>query len=317
MFHCMTNVLSVIILVAVAGHARGAFPDVEEIGRILGYPGAELVITDVTAQERRIYSLQSASEEEKGIAPPIGPEQIRSAYRITGRTPESFLPILITIADEGTFLGSEVREILDQLAAVSRADLIKQNAGHLGPFELNDGSEGGLIFGKLRMPSPFEETEAPRHAMATITEVSHPRNGIDIRVAMQFALDQEGNVDLVEMPGGERYYAYFRDLRGPFETPSPGTPAFDWLAAFKGLNRVALMAYMADQESTSAGARSPDRGDEPAGTKSQKALSGSIDRKVGRGSADGERSWMMLITFAVVGVIVLVLLGALLKRKLE
>jgi hypothetical protein len=203
--------------------------DVVEIGQTLGYPSSELIVENVTATERRIYSLPTIVEHQKRQKPPVDPARIISAYRITSRVPSTFFPILVTIAEEGALLSEETRNLIGNLAALPDRPVNKGGRGSLGHLAVDDQGAGGLFVAKVRVPSSTEGMEYPQHDMGTVSEVRFPAKGIDVRIAMIF------NFELLPMKGGERYYERF----GP-PGELPATPAFDWAEGFRALNRTVL-----------------------------------------------------------------------------
>lgn len=206
-----------------------------EIGRILGYPASEILITEVTQKERDIYSRRTVGEAERGETPPIRADQIIAAYRVTGKTPASFYPILVTVAREGALLSSAFADLSAKIDAVPVQDRQKQRMGHLGKLQFKDLGAGGFIIGELRAPSPIKEMSYPSSRMAMIAELRLPDVKADVRIAVCSALDEGGKAELKEIPGGERYYEFFRSKSGSLADTSPEPPPFDWTDGIKVL----------------------------------------------------------------------------------
>jgi hypothetical protein len=231
--------------------------DVHVIGKVFGYPPEELVITDVTEVERKIYSVPTLLEADPVVPPHLRSQadinddniseykpqipvaNIRKAYRITGKKPATFHPMLITLAESGTFLGKDFFEIMEKLAAVSLAEKQKENMTHLGRLKVDGIGSGGVILGEIRTPSTTKEMPYPTNRMALIAELRTLDQKADIRIAIFSALDGSGNSELAKIPGGESYYSYFRTARGTFEDPLPDVIKFDWSKAISALFRVA------------------------------------------------------------------------------
>ena len=220
---------------------HGVPPDVADLGRVLWYPSSELIVEDVTQKEREIYSTPTNREKRNGLSPPIDPGKLISVYRITGKVPSSFYPILISVAKEGTFLSKKTQDIIEGLAASLDGPVVKGGRGPFGTFSLGDMGKGGLILGKIRVPSRVKEMTEPQEKTAIISELRLPGQRIDVRIAFMSALD-EGSI-LTERKGGERYFESFASREEATENPR-----YDLPQLFEALNKVAISAADADDQ---------------------------------------------------------------------
>ncbi len=149
--------------------------DVRVLANLLGYPKSEMVITDVTAQEKEIYSRLTLREEQDNLKPPVDFSRILASYRITGKPPYSFYPILITIATEGAFLSEEFKDLLDKVSAHPLSERLSSGYGYLGPVDYGDAGKGGIMLHEFRVPSPIKEMTYPSQKMGTVSEIRVPK----------------------------------------------------------------------------------------------------------------------------------------------
>jgi len=223
--------------------AHGSPPNLQEVGRILGFPSSELIIENVTAKEKEIYWIPTNREKRSGDGVKMIPEKLSEVYRITGKTPSSFYPVLISIADEGMFLSKNIQEFLSALASLPDASLAKGGRGPYGPLAIEGKGSGGIYLGKIRVPSRIKEMTEPQEKTAMISELRIPSQKIDIRIAFMAALD-EGAV-LTSIPGGERYFESFSSREESIETPN-----YNVSALFEALNSEVLKTANAQNRST-------------------------------------------------------------------
>jgi hypothetical protein len=236
-------------VLALAHVVRAAPPDAKMIGEAFGFPPDQLVISDVLAQEKEIYSIQTSRESREGQAPPVRPEDLLAAYRITGRVKNTFFPVLLTVAKGGSFLAGDVLETIKQLEAYAvETEKSDGNKPSFGIFTTDSSSLGGIFLGKLLMPSRFQQESEPQLHMAIICELRFENEGVDVRMAQRKAFDGEVRHDLISAPGGETYFKAFGP-REPYDESPRERASFDYKACFAALNRTLVENYFKDHPS--------------------------------------------------------------------
>ncbi len=227
----------------IAGNCLGYTLDNTVIGNALGYPHTQLVVTDVTEAERKLYTTTVEGEGD-GLRAHIEPDRILQSVRITSRIRQTFYPILVTVAKKGTFLSPQFRNLVEMLNAIPADERKKQGMKHLGRFSIENVGAGGCVIASIRIPSSVKEMTEPFFGMSVVTELRLENESADIRVAMFLTLDEGGRVPLLKVDGGETYYATFNSTSG-FEDsdPASGTKTFDWNRGLTVLNLEAQRAF--------------------------------------------------------------------------
>jgi hypothetical protein len=208
-----------------------------------------LVISDVLAQEKEIHSIQTSREAREGQAPPVRPEDLLAAYRITGKIKNTFFPVLLTVAKGGSFLAGDDLDIIKQLEDYAvETEKSDGRRPSFGIFTTDSSSLGGIYLGKLRMPSRFPQEREPQLHMAIICELRFEKEGVDVRMAQRKAFDGEASHDLIPVPGGETYFKAFGP-REPYDESPLEPSSFDYKACFATLNRTLVENYFKDHPS--------------------------------------------------------------------
>jgi hypothetical protein len=223
-------------------YSHGFCATAEDIGKILGYPASELIITDVLDQEREIYSRPNMQEYEEKKNPPFGPGNLISCYRITGKTAYSFYPMLVTLAKSGTFVTVDFLKFSQNLSQFKTPLGQTENYSQLGDINFGTEGQGGLVLSEMRVPSKSTATRYPAADMATILAVNVPRLNVDIRIAIMAPMDGKGNAPLVLVLGGERYFGMFNSNSDLYEKAITKPPV-DIVAIFKQINSSTLLVY--------------------------------------------------------------------------
>jgi hypothetical protein len=200
--------------------------DAQALALIFGYPADQLVITDATEVERQLYSIPTL--------PTIPPEDIYAAYRITGKTPATFFPLMITIAKQGTYLAEEHTDYMKMLDSLPPAEKAKLKSGDLGPMTIEGLGAGGVRFGPMRT-APSANSAHPLGNSALIAELRMPEQKVDVRIAMSAVHDGKPGANLIKVPGGESYHAHFGQNRSAGQSFMPEAPKFDWAKGYQAL----------------------------------------------------------------------------------
>ncbi|OYV06848.1 MAG: hypothetical protein CFE26_04115 [Verrucomicrobiales bacterium VVV1] len=205
-----------------------ATPSAQQLGEILGYPANEIVIEQITDEERALWATPSARERGQGVAMPDA-QALIAAYRITARNPSTFFPMLIWIGSEGAFLNAKTKKTLDLIASDEAKPVIKGGRGPFGPLSFEGLGEGGIYLGKVKVGSENKQMQEPQEkaAMISILHLTYQRK--DLRIAFMASL--KGGTDLSAISGGERYFESFHPA-GSIE------PRYDVEKLFLSLNQL-------------------------------------------------------------------------------
>ena len=277
-----------------------ASPSPELLGSILGYPVSEIVVEDVTAQERETWSTPSAEERTSGTITSPPPQNLVVAYRVTGKDPRTFLPLTIWLAREGTFLTQEVKEMLEKLSQMDDGPTERGGRGQFGPFTFDGADVAGIYLGKMKTPSRSVHMHEPKDRTALMAVFHLPESKLEMRMAFRAAPD-EGK--LMPLPGGE---AYFRSF-GPSEDSNDR--AWDLAGVFAGIGReVITSSAIAVNSHSSKSSGLTQRGSNPI--KGEVAVSQfNSSESVGHGS--GLRHWIWI----ALALVLLPLVVVILKRR--
>ena len=213
--------------------------DLDRVADLLNFPRSELVITDYTAQEKFIYTKKDVVEEGRGQMPPVDPASIYQSYWISSKTPNAFLPIIVTLSKPDAYLTKKVKKIIDGLKeyAAQHSDYAYRD------FGVPESSHASIFWEEIRIPAYVKKVIAPGDTWTRIDEYPkfHPATAsivrdasseVDVRIAQYAELYYPDN--LVKVPGGEDYFAAFND--DPEDNPKE-SPIF---TIFKGLNQIVL-----------------------------------------------------------------------------
>ncbi len=158
------------------------------IGGNFGYPDGELVVSDVKNEESSFEKLP-----------------VIEAWRIEGKTPYSFYPVVVSVAKVGTFFTEEIVALNAKVDALPDTPA-PRGRGPFGSFSLGDGSIGGIHLSKHGKSA------------AVVSTMTMPQRGIDVRISVECPFGPES---LVPVSGGEQYMKNMAadsgfDLKGLF-----------------------------------------------------------------------------------------------------
>jgi hypothetical protein len=210
-----------------SGSGRAREPSKHAIAALCGFPASELVVVNITEQEQKVMASPGLFENIQDASVPSS-ESIYEAYRVQGKQDRTFFPLQIYIARRGTFLSSRV------VSAITAAD--EQPGGYepggKGPFgslRFALPGKGGVYFGDdLKTPGNKPGWKYPQ-TVAALMSVFQP-DGVDSEVKIAILAALPGGRDLIEVPGGEKYFEAFRQSE-----PGESKPRPDLAALFRGL----------------------------------------------------------------------------------
>ncbi len=222
-----------------SGQLPGSVIDLDRIADLLKFPRSELAITDYTAQEKFIYTKKTPSEEGRGRMPPVDPASILQSYWISSKTPNAFLPIIVTLSKPDAYLTPKVKKTIDAFKeyAAQQSDYAYKD------FEVKEASHASLFWEEIRVPAydkiviePGDtwtrQDEYPKYHPASVSIVRDSLSEVDVRIAQYDRLYRSNK--LIKLPGGEEYFAAFNeDLE---DNPKPHPVPI----AFNGLNQIVL-----------------------------------------------------------------------------
>lgn len=186
--------------------ARSA-PSAQKLGDFLGYPGSEIIVEEITDEERKLWASPTARERRQGLDMPDSRSLI-AAYRVTSRNASTFYPILIWVGEEASLLNTSTKQTLDLIASDEAKPVGKGGRGPFGPFSFEGLGEGGVYLGKVKVISEIKEMSEPQEKAAMISVLHLPSRRLDLKIAFMAKL--KGSSDLSPIPGGERYFESFR-----------------------------------------------------------------------------------------------------------
>lgn len=187
-----------------------ADPSAQQLGKLLGYPGSEIIVEQVTDEERILWATPTARERRQGLALPDSRSLI-AAYRVTGRNASTFYLMRIWVGAEGAFLNASTKQTLDLIASDEAKPVSKGGRGPFGPLSFEGLGEGGVYLGKVKVMSEVKEMAEPQEKAAMISVLHLPSRRLDLKVAFMASL--KGGADLSEISGGERYFESFRSSK--------------------------------------------------------------------------------------------------------
>jgi hypothetical protein len=280
------------VLAHLFASAAGAAPDAKRLGEILGYPADNLIVQDVTDEERNLWRMPSASERFNSA--PLGdPDTLLAAYKITGRNPATFFPIKMWFGRGGAFLNPEIRQLFDRIATDPDRPVIQGGRGPFGSQSFNGLGEGGIYLGRIKVLFKNKEMEKPQDKTAIISVVHLPPEGVDVRIAIMAAL--EGGAELSPVAGGEKYYERFRPSKD-----GESRPRYDVAGLFRSLNRLASAELHTTAKPTQTSPEDLSWNDVETEDK-ETSVSKEYDRSEKIGSVN--RVW--LVTFAAIVIAIL------------
>ena len=261
-----------------------ATPLANQLGDILGYPASEIIVEQITDEERELWATPSARERRQGEAMHDA-QSLIAAYRITGRNSSTFYPMLIWIGSEGAFLNAKTKQILDLIASDEAKPVSKGGRGPFGPLSFEGLGEGGIYLGKVKVSSEIKEMTEPQEKAAMISVLHLPSPRLDLRIAFMASL--KGGSDLSAISGGERYFESFHPA-------GSNEPRYDVAKLFLSLNQLITTV---NQVITSAPASLP-RAKNTKDTLSTPAQAKTADLEaptIGQQSPKPSFTWVWLI----------------------
>lgn len=233
-------------------------PTPHEIGLIFGYPATEIIVQDITAEERVLWSTPTAKERRSAVQLPA-PSTLIAAYKVVGRDPRTFFPMRIWLGHTATFLNPQSRKILDAIAADPSAPVIRGGKGPFGAQSFGQLGDGGIYLGKVKVSSTTKEMTEPQEKAAMISVLHLASRDIDVRIALMAALEGEPNLNPIL--GGEKYYEAFtaseEDRSEPRYDVAELFRRLNYLAATQALPPVKLQVPVSD--SPTEGSSEPKR----------------------------------------------------------
>ena len=194
--------------------------DLVKIGKALGFPADQMIIEDYLQTERFIYTTQSVVEAGNQTSPPFSPEHILKAYKIMGKNPSSFLPIIITIVDKDTYESDRMKSLRSRLAPIVEKPSAEGGRLPYGDFEISATEIGFFLIDEIRTPAhPLYEksgsleiglyvNDCPQTAMSHISFLQVANSNVDLRIA-QYKGIEDYTKDFELVLGGEKYFNRF------------------------------------------------------------------------------------------------------------
>lgn len=205
--------------------------DLAAIAKVFQFPANGLLMDDMRSKQDKTYAYRMARKGE-GYPDFIEPESIVASKWISGRLPNSFSPLMITIAKQGTFLSAKTQALIDDLEKKKPSD---PSVEQLGRFSLGPSITGVLYPGREWIPSDF--TPNLRPGFGIISEIRDTSRALDIRIAWVWTFFAS---ELLPVPGGEAYFAaYYANSNGEGDAKAPPV---DIMAVMKALNEQVLRA---------------------------------------------------------------------------
>jgi len=143
-----------------------------EIARVMGYPPRNITVTAVKDEESKLEKV-----------PLLG------AWRIEGKTENSFFPIVVALSDAGSLFTEEIVALNAKVDALPDAPT-PRGRGAFGSFSIGGDTKGGIHLSKHG------------RSVAVVSTLSMPDRGRDVRVSVECPFGPES---LVLIPGGELY----------------------------------------------------------------------------------------------------------------
>jgi hypothetical protein len=212
------------------GCAALAAPSSLQLGELLGYPGSEIIVEDITDQERKLWGTPTARERKQGVIMP-DTQTLITAYKISGKTSSTFHTILIWMGTKGVFLNSDTQKTLNLIATDEAKPISKGGRGPFGSQSFEGLGEGGVYLGKIKVSSAIKEMSEPQEKAAMISVLYLPSRKLDVRIALMANL--EGGTDLDLLSGGEKYFEAFRP-----PNDDEKELRYDVAKLFRGLNQL-------------------------------------------------------------------------------
>ena len=194
--------------------------DLSKIGRALGFPADQLTIENYLETERSIYTNRSSAEIGNNRPPPFKPEKILQCYKITGKDPFTFLPIIITVVDQNTYESVEMKIAREKFLLISEKSMTEGGRLPYGNFNISDSDTGFFLIQEVRIPAvpvygeenslknPHYTNNCPQTIMCNVSYLHVPNSNVDVRIAQYKSIeDYTRTFSLIR--GGEKYFNRF------------------------------------------------------------------------------------------------------------
>lgn len=215
-----------------------AMPTAGVVGNLLGFPSTELVIEDVTIEERTILQTPTGKEKRRNTIPP-DPAVLLKAYHIRGKTGNTFIPIQVYIGKREAFLTPEVLVKVDQYMAGLRS----KDAFWMVDFE--SLGRGGMYFTlDHKVRAQDSGLKEPRLVPAEFILMQPHGQNFDVKIVMRPTLPGDGK--LVPIPGGEVYFSIYGTLEDETREPK-----LDLAEAALELAKTVISEWLAEQNAHS------------------------------------------------------------------
>jgi hypothetical protein len=237
--------------------------NLEKIGKALGFPPDQLFVADYLEIEKLVYTNKTPSETSNNTLPPFSPDRIYKAYKITGKNPATFLPIIITVVARDTYRSELVKKLEIQLKPLAETPMTEGGRLPLGEFKVSESVAGFFLsMPETRVPAqPIHLAHDPpglmkyvdnypTHTYCHVSFVNVPESDVDIRIA-QYGGTETYEQTITPIAGGEKYFNRFGHLfdkisgdEQPFKTDEPFHEMI--INVFRGLNLEVLDSPMLD-----------------------------------------------------------------------
>lgn len=213
-------------------------PSTDVLGKLLGFPSSELVVEDVTAEERIILQTPSIKEKRRNAILP-DPAVLLKAYLIRGKNENTFVPIQIYIGKREAFLTPELVEKVDKYTAGLRS----KNPSWKVDFE--SIGRGGMYFTQDHKVKPeVSGVKDPSRVVADVI-LLHPKGeNFDVKIVMRWSLPM--GAKLVPISGGEAYYSIYGTLEDENREPK-----LDLAKATLELSKTVITEWLREQNAAS------------------------------------------------------------------
>ena len=221
-----------------------AVASTELVGRLLGFPSSELVIEDVTVDERIILQTPSIKEKRRNAILP-DPAVLLKAYLIRGKNENTFVPIQIYIGKREAFLNPELLVKVDNYTA----GLQSKNPSWKADFE--SLGRGGMYFtGDHKVKPEVSGFKEPSQVAAEVILLQPHGQDFDVKIVMRPSLPM--GAKLIPISGGEVYYSIYGALEDEKVEPTP-----DLAKAAIELSKTVIVGWLAEKSSNGVSSTPP------------------------------------------------------------
>ncbi len=225
------------------------------VAQAMRFPEDQLTIENYLEVEKMIYNTPNAVEFDKpNFKPLINTDHLYEAYLIKGTNILSFHPVIVTVVKRDTYNYPSLVKLTE--AYNSLPDLPFEQKGRLplGRFDLDGAVKANLILEEIRRPRtpqtvirtddqvdyhPVPDIKLPttnnypQNILAAVSIVHVADSDIDLRLAKYAGFYTPD--DLIEVTGGEWYYAMFN--QNSDDDPKDIPKHVAWQNLFRTLNQ--------------------------------------------------------------------------------